>query len=220
MSMKSPPLVAASVVVKRETKQAALKEFIGRHLATLAHADIGCGMAARKPERRTFTVVARSSESPVAQVLMSLAVELAAAGVVVRAIFAQLSAANDPEGWIMPGQGLSFDRELRQARNVRLIDAHEQLVLGPATAWIGDSMRRDPAKRDAFELFADDCADTAMFGRVSFERLWAVSEPVKVTKGPVGMTAGLDSLDNAEDDMPPPGEPGAAGADPVASTRH
>jgi hypothetical protein len=35
------------------------------------------------------------------------------------------------------------------ARHPRLVEAHEQLVLGPETCWIGDCMQRDPAKCDA-----------------------------------------------------------------------
>ena len=72
----------------------------------------------------------------------------------------------------------AVDCEVRWARDPRLIEVHEQLVLGPRTCWTGDSMRRDPAKCDALETFIDDCAESAGTATASFERLWTASEPL------------------------------------------
>ena len=66
----------------------------------------------------------------------------------------------------------------------RLIEAHEQLVLGPETCWIGDCMRRDPAKCDAFENFIEDCGEASGCAIVSFERLWAISEVISAIPHP------------------------------------
>ena len=69
--------------------------------------------------------------------------------------------------------------EVRGARRPRLVEAHEQLVMSPTVCWIGDCMRRDPAKCDAFENFVEDCGEAAGCAAVSFERLWVISEPVR-----------------------------------------
>src|SRR5262249_10884562 len=88
--------------------------------------------------------------------------------------------------------------QIRWARDVRLMDAHEQLVLDEQTSWIGDSMRREPLKHDAFETFAADCPDTARCLTVFFERLWQASEPI-IDRRP--------TADEAEVTAPPPAEP-------------
>ena len=69
---------------------------------------------------------------------------------------------------------------MRWARHPRLIEAHEQLVLGAQTCWIGDCMRRDPAKCDAFESYVEGCGEAAGCALVSFERLWGACEPLLV----------------------------------------
>ena len=71
-----------------------------------------------------------------------------------------------PRGWAL-SDAVEVDCEVRWARKPRLIEAHEQLVLGPQTCWIGDSMRREPAKCDAYETYIDDCAETAGIRRWS-----------------------------------------------------
>ena len=61
--------------------------------------------------------------------------------------------------------------EIRWAKNPRMLDAHEQLVIGPNSTWMGDCMRRDPTKRDAFQSFNVDCPEAAgrrLFGRKEF----------------------------------------------------
>jgi len=63
-------------------------------------------------------------------------------------------------------------------RNPRLIEAHEQLVLGARACWTGDTMRRDPAICDAYERFVEDAPELAAAARLTFERLWAASEPL------------------------------------------
>jgi hypothetical protein len=80
-----------------------------------------------------------------------------------------------PEEW---GRAITFSHEIRWAKHPRLIEAHEQLVLGPETCWIGDCMRRDPAKCDAYESYVEGCGEAAGCAAVSFERLWLACQPM------------------------------------------
>ena len=70
---------------------------------------------------------------------------------------------------------------------------HEQLVLGPAASWVGDCMRRDPMKRDAYECYAADCSKTAGWARTSFDRFWNICEifPDEL------LQPGVSTVDNA-----------------------
>jgi len=70
--------------------------------------------------------------------------------------------------------------EIRWAKTPTLMDAHEQLVLGAMMSWSGDSMRREPSKRDAFELFRSSCEQSAEYGLRGFNMLWDASEVIPV----------------------------------------
>lgn len=164
-------------LVKREQKDDKLSQLLLRYLETMgedAHAD---------PPSATCLLVARSAESPVARLVLSLGAEARLKGFSVRAIFAflgtaetvQIAEACRASGWAL---------QVRWARDLRLLEAHEQLVLGPATSWIGDSMRRDPLSRDACELYAPDCLDAAKRSVLFFERLWQASERVLERQAP------------------------------------
>jgi hypothetical protein len=146
---------------KTEDKAAALARFISANLVSGS----------------VITVVARSADSPVAHALVQLGKLLAAREVMVRAIFTTV-ATNDLGGWCTDDSALPFKRDVRWARNPRFIEAHEQLVLSTEACWLGDSMRRDPSKRDAFEQTKTNCAATATLAASSFERLSRVSEPM------------------------------------------
>jgi hypothetical protein len=118
-----------------------------------------------------ITVIARSVESPIVKAIDASRAEIAAAGVSIRAIFLQSNIGNWGEG-----DGTS-SRDVRLALNPRLLEAHEQVVISPTAVWIGDCMRRDPVKRDAFSQEKVGCAVTAKFAVLSFEKLWAISTP-------------------------------------------
>jgi hypothetical protein len=179
MQMKTPPPVPS--VIKREDKMDTLKTFVS------AHGLLAAAVAGAPQGQGEILLLARSAESPVARALLAVGAEIAARGIVVRAIFGQPEGEKSSAGWSVAGPEVAFRRELRWARNPRLADAHEQLVLGPATAWVGDCLRRDPSRRDAYEHFAADDATTARTMAVSFERLWAISTPLAVRTRPVGM---------------------------------
>ncbi|HEY7669690.1 MAG TPA: hypothetical protein VH852_03545 [Hyphomicrobium sp.] len=120
----------------------------------------------------SYLLVARSPVSPVAQALRASASGLAAANVSVRAIFCEIETAGAEAA-------LAFSGECRVLRDTRLLAAHEQLVLAPDRAWIGDSMRRDPSRRDTYERFAANSAEVATLANRSFERLWQAAVPMR-----------------------------------------
>jgi hypothetical protein len=121
-----------------------------------------------------YLLLARSPRSPVAQALRASAGKLATANVSIRAIFCEcepVAAGAETLPFGLPG-------EVRIARDTRLLAAHEQLVLAIDRVWIGDCMRREPSKRDAYERFAANCLETAVLASRSFERLWRAAVPL------------------------------------------
>jgi hypothetical protein len=146
-------------IVKREQKENKLAAFIDRHLEEVRRHGL------------PIAVVARSTQSPVVRAVQRV---LAEGGVRSAGIRVQLLIAlSDLEGL---DQGPSSGIEVRRLKDGRLLNAHEQMVLGPRTAWIGDCMRRDPAGRDAYECHADDCGITAAWTATSFGHLWDGAE--------------------------------------------
>ena len=161
-----PPLRVS--VTRHEEKEQKLQEFIYQHLGSARHgADSSCATH--------LLVIARSLQSPVVKAVEGLTHEIASAGLSARMILAQVDRERLPEEW---GRTITFSHEIRWAKHPRLIEAHEQLVLGPETCWIGDCMRRNPAKCDAYESYVEDCGEAAGCAAVSFERLWHASQPL------------------------------------------
>ncbi len=162
-----PPLRVS--VTRHDEKEQKLKEFVRHHISPASD-------GAKSPQD-VLTVVARSVDSPVVKALLGLGSEISAAGMSLRIIFAHLDNDTLPDSWEQDVAGLNC--EVRWARRPRLIEAHEQLVISAETCWIGDCMRRDPAKCDAFESYVEDCGEAAGCATVSFERLWIASEPLR-----------------------------------------
>ncbi|MGI9424881.1 MAG: hypothetical protein ACR2PA_16915, partial [Hyphomicrobiaceae bacterium] len=155
MQTKSPPRME---VVKCDEKVSKLTNFVieyfDRRTAETSDAD-----------QDELLVIALSAASPVIRALKSAAGQRDLGCVSARLILANVS---DTE---IQNELRDLGRlEVSWARNARLLDAHEQLVLSDSTCWTGDCMRREPSKRDAFECFADDCRETAVWARTSFER--------------------------------------------------
>jgi len=160
-----PPVRAS--ISRHGEKEQRLRQFI------LEHMNAG-------PDRTPrLMVVARSLDSPVIKAIAGLDQIIAAAAGSVRLILAQID--EEAHGQL---SAMRCAHEIRWARHPRLIEAHEQLVLGPQTCWIGDCMRRDPSKCDAFENYVEECGEAAGCAAVSFERLWFASTPLKATKAP------------------------------------
>jgi hypothetical protein len=159
-------------VVRKEEKEGKLSEFILRDLAARRENPSAIPL--------TYLMIARSLESPVARALLSACPNASALGIRCRLIVmldegvARGLSACDHIGVI----------DARLGTDLRLLDAHEFLVLGPTTAWIGDCMRRDPSKRDAYEFYSDDAVDAASSAARSFERMWRVSAPVLLRRLP------------------------------------
>ena len=200
-------------VVKREDKERLGRELIARQVAELR----GLVEAGAQAPRCEVLLLARSVESPIARALASEAGDLVAAGLSVRVIFARIERLSEACLW--PGSDRrSLVAEVRWARNPRLLDAHEQLVLGPARVWIGDSMRRDPSVRDAYECHAEGCLETARRTILAFERVWAASEPLTE----LGITAARQGVTTPAEADAVPGAlgTGSDGTPPLVSTRH
>lgn len=176
MSRKIAPIID---IVRLEDKETKLKAFISTVLeqnVTRANSD-ACENA--------ILLVVRSVESPVAKAIAALVLD----GTItcpVRSIIAIVPREPNEDGNDEVLMTLARKHGGRILRDIRLFDAHEQIVLGNAASWVGDCMRRDPMKRDAYECYAADCGKTAGWARTSFERLWAICEPVgEVRRGSV-----------------------------------
>ena len=140
-----------------------------------------------------YLLIARSPESPVTQALREQAAGLAKSGIRIRAVFGDVELGQSAT--IVAAAPFALPSECRIARDVRLLAAHEQLVLAPDCAWIGDSMRREPSKRDAYENFAAGCAETATNAARSFEKIWRAAAPVRsVPVVPVGLASRLPEM--------------------------
>lgn len=191
-------------VIKKEEKEARLKAFIGDHLAQKQAAADG------RVCDRVFLLLARSHESPVVRALMSIVAEGRGEGIVLKTIVT-VHRGDQPVDW--PSELVAMT-DCRLARDPRLLDAHEQLWLDGETVWIGDCMRREPAKRDAFECYAAGCEATARSAETAFNRIWAKAEKAVL----VGESAAPAAADQIE-----PHLAGLAGNDtsaPTAATRH
>jgi hypothetical protein len=164
MSFETPSLLHGLSIAEKIAK---LTAFIGADLDNRSahgmHVAGGC-----------YLLVARSPDSPVAQALRAQAARLADCGIRVRAIFTEVDAAK-PAHLMAP---FSMPSECRLARDPRLLAAHEQLSLTPTCTWVGDSMRREPGKRDALERYAASCPQTGAFAARSFESLWRSTVPL------------------------------------------
>jgi hypothetical protein len=181
-------------IARHADKEQSLRQFLLRHLT-----------GAEAGQLSDLQIVARSLDSPLIKAVTSLAQDIAAAGLSVRLILAQIDQQPSPQAW---GRLVAFAHEIRWAKHPRLIEAHEQLVIGPETCWIGDCMRRDPAKCDAYESFIEGCGEAAGCAAVSFERLWMASQAV-VVGAPRAPIAALAAPPARRD-----------GAQPTIGTRH
>ncbi len=175
MRLKTPTPMR---VIKKEEKEAKLSAFITETInSALATADDGTA--------KLCLIIARSEASPVAQAAASLASELMSAGYVMQVILASdVSASVDvEEGQPQPLEAASIMSSngcCRMIKDQRLLDAHEQLILSDRGAWIGDSMRRDPLKIDAYECYAECNSDVANWATSAFERLWCATTRMRI----------------------------------------
>jgi len=157
------------MTVARTDKETRLKDFIAEGLArrteSSAHAE-------------SVMIVVRNPDSPVARALCAALSEDGSQGVGVRVIFGDTNVDEQAQATLFYLSGAEF----RVLGDPRFGAAHEQLVVGNTHVWIGDCLRRDPAKRDAFELYHSADPAIRFFTAASFEKLWAAAKPVKAVK--------------------------------------
>ncbi len=157
----APP--APAVVANRGEKEAKLRQLIVGAVAV-------SGMNA-------ITLVARAPDSPVARALTGAAKEISGAGIAMRVVLFEIESSGDeatPHS-LLEDAGI----DVRVLADPRFAAAHEQLTLGGSALWIGDCMRRDPSKRDAFEMHITGDAKAARHAECSFAKLWAAAKPLK-----------------------------------------
>jgi hypothetical protein len=174
-------------MTRRGEKEARLGAFIAGGLPALGA--VPGDSLSMAPVERPILVIARSAQSPVVRSIAALARDIAAAGCPVRLILAKGEQVALSDAFIAL-QTAGLDCEVRVVRNPRLIEAHEQLVLGARACWTGDTMRRDPATCDAYESFAEDAPQLAAAARLTFERLWTDGEPLSAL-APMAAALGL-----------------------------
>lgn len=162
--MQAKPPLQKCDAEERETRERRLKDFISSSLASI---DGGQG---------EILLIARSPETIGPRVLLALSSELAQRRITARMIFVGTPDAGS-DTWQMtfdPG----FAHEMRILRDCRYLDGHEQIVVGSGNVWFGDSMRREPDKRDAFSSFIADNGAEGTASRMTFERIWRAGETI------------------------------------------
>lgn len=144
----------------KEEREANIRSFIETALAG-------------EPDGRAdaILVLALSPESPVAKALLSISNQLADRRLGAAIVFAGGATAAKDETWSLSFSA-RFLHEIRLTTHPRVLDAHEQIIVGSQALWYGDCMRRDPWKRDAFASFLPGSPDATRTARATFSRLW------------------------------------------------
>jgi hypothetical protein len=177
-------------VTRRGEKERRLAAFIARGLEGLAAPAQPPGSQAAQGG---IQVIARSPQSPVVKSVVARARDIAAAGCVVRVILMRPDLVSADLALEQPGPAVGLAAlqtcELRFARNPRLIEAHEQLVIAARFCWVGDTMRRDPATCDAYESYVEDSVEIAAAAAATFGRLWGDCEPLAADAAPAATLA-------------------------------
>ena len=154
--------------------------FITRYLGWLAD------RPGHETDGRVITILARSPESPVAAAVLARSDELHRSGATIQAIFADLgedgALAAFCEAIAPPAKDRNPGDSIRWARNACLRHAHEQLILGTTMCWSGDSMRREPGKRDCLDLFEAEAPQVVRLGALAFDAIWAISDPAPASR--------------------------------------
>ena len=160
----SPRLLVAAPT----DKEARLKNFITE---ALAHKE-------NQTHTEPVLIVVRNPDSPVAHALCAAMFE-SNFSFETRIIFGETNC-DERTALSLLDVG---NAEFRVLGDPRFGAAHEQLVAGERV-WTGDCLRRDPNKRDAFEIYHAPESSTRAFAAASFEKLWAAARPLKPVKAP------------------------------------
>lgn len=193
MRLTSPPRI---VVSSREDKLTKLQDFITQDLSSRRETPA-------QDFAHTYTLIARAPDSPVARALQAVAADIGAANISICVVLLEMEPMAEDA---IPASMLDLSAaEVRLLMDQRFASAHEQLWLGEGRVWIGDCMRRDPAKRDAFEIFHIGDVKAATHASTSFAKVWAAAKPMKriatATVSPDLIHAGQAA--DAADNRPP-----------------
>jgi hypothetical protein len=149
-------------------KEARLKDFIGEVFA----------VGGEGPAREIcLTLFARNPDSPSARALYAAWTDGSIEGARILVILGETTVEEPATPSILDVPGI----ECRVLADARFGPAHEQLTVGHTRVWIGDCLRRDPTKRDAFEMYHGNDAKNSVFAIASFEKLWARARQRKVS---------------------------------------
>lgn len=192
-------------VINKDEKESRVIEFLEAYLAGRAAED--------NNTPAEFLLVARSPESPVCLALATLASELRSQSVSVRMV---LTAIDGNVALAGSESGLVETGSCRIISDVRLYEAHEQLVLDEQTCWVGDCMRREPARRDAYENYSTGCLETARSASATFKHLWSLGQPA----APVARLMPGIGFKDAHDAGLFSNSPADGDSAPTAATRH
>jgi hypothetical protein len=162
MRIASPPRF---LTVVRTEKEARLKSFIAEALS------FGAGESG---PHAPVSILVRNPDSPVARALYAAFAEGLVPGTNMQILLGEALQEEPAQASILDVPGV----EIRYLGDARFGAAHEQLVIGQNYVWIGDCLRRDPTKRDAFEVFHAKADSHSHFAIVSFRNLWAAAQPL------------------------------------------
>lgn len=154
------------MMMSRTDKEARLKDFIGEALAS---------RDGNSAAEICLTLFVRNPDSPVARALYAAWSE----GRVNAAHCLILIGDTNADEPTAPSVLDMTGAEYRVLADPSFAPAHEQLTIGPTHVWIGDCLRRDPAKRDAFELYHPNDPGISVFAIASFDKLWSRGRPLK-----------------------------------------
>ncbi|MEC9369100.1 MAG: hypothetical protein VX871_10475 [Pseudomonadota bacterium] len=159
---------------------------LGRHEGFISSYVSSLETAPAQIDDLLVTVIARSAESVPVRALLGKAEELAAAGVSIRAIFADIEMSNELLDFCAAASRLAGGADpsslVRWAHRDSLADAHEQVTLGTRMCWSGDAIRRRADVRDGLNLFEQTAPATVRLGTMAFVAIWDISERVSPSR--------------------------------------
>jgi hypothetical protein len=166
MRPKTPPFRPLETKEERENT---IKAFIRDGLDGSTRGETG--------GEHAIALLARSPASPVVAALLELSDELAHRGIGAAIVLAGGATAAEDETWSLSFSA-KFIHEIRLTSNPRVLDGHEQLIVGDRSVWYGDCMRRDPLKRDAFTTFLANDTRSVRACRFAFRELWRGAQSI------------------------------------------